>query len=42
VFRKPQALPLFAAMLGTGWQVLVIVAAAVCFAMLGALHGHVR
>ena len=41
VFRRPAFLPLFAACIGSGWQIVVIVLAAGAFAMLGAYHGHV-
>ena len=41
VFRRPAQLGLFAALVGTGWQLIVIVLAAVMFAILGSLHGEV-
>eukprot|EP00614_Pseudopedinella_elastica_P018525 CAMPEP_0172652632 /NCGR_PEP_ID=MMETSP1068-20121228/243413_1 /TAXON_ID=35684 /ORGANISM="Pseudopedinella elastica, Strain CCMP716" /LENGTH=602 /DNA_ID=CAMNT_0013467047 /DNA_START=75 /DNA_END=1883 /DNA_ORIENTATION=+ len=41
VFRKPEHLPLFAALVGTGWQLIVIVVSAVLFAILGEFHGEV-
>jgi len=41
VFRAPKGLCAFAALVGTGAQLIVIVVAAVAFAILGELHGEV-
>jgi hypothetical protein len=41
VFRKPRHLPLFAALVGTGWQLIIIILSAVLFAILGEFHGEV-
>jgi len=41
VFRRPRFLSFFAALVGTGWQLIVIVGAAVIFAFFGELHGEV-
>jgi transmembrane 9 superfamily protein 3 len=42
VFRKPANLPVFASLVGTGWQLIMIVLSAVLFAILGEFHGEVR
>lgn len=42
VFRAPEYLPVFAAMVGTGWQFVVLVFGVIIFAMLGPLHGEVH
>eukprot|EP00581_Thalassiosira_minuscula_P009120 CAMPEP_0183706280 /NCGR_PEP_ID=MMETSP0737-20130205/3158_1 /TAXON_ID=385413 /ORGANISM="Thalassiosira miniscula, Strain CCMP1093" /LENGTH=703 /DNA_ID=CAMNT_0025933659 /DNA_START=97 /DNA_END=2208 /DNA_ORIENTATION=+ len=42
VFRAPKFLPLLAAILGTGWQVITLVAGVVLFAVAGPLHGEVH
>ena len=42
VFRAPQYLPLFAALLGTGWQLVILTLGVVVFAVLGPLHGEVH
>ena len=41
-FRAPQWLPLFAALLGTGWQLVVLTLGVILFAVLGPLHGEVH
>jgi len=41
VFRAPESLVLFSAMLGTGWQLLLLVLAVILYAMAGPiLHGN--
>ena len=42
VFRAPKFLPLLAAVLGTGWQVVTLVMGVVLFAVAGPLHGEVH
>mmetsp|Transcript_31167 Transcript_31167/g.57803 ORF Transcript_31167/g.57803 Transcript_31167/m.57803 type:complete len:689 (+) Transcript_31167:181-2247(+) len=42
VFRAPRFLPLLAAILGTGWQVVTLVMGVVLFAVAGPLHGEVH
>lgn len=42
VFRAPELLPLFAALMGTGWQLVVLTASVILFAVLGPLHGEVH
>jgi len=42
VFRAPLALPLFAAILGTGWQLIALTLSVVLFAVAGPLHGEVH
>lgn len=42
VFRAPSLLPLFAALLGTGWQLVVLTLSVILFAVLGPLHGEVH
>jgi transmembrane 9 superfamily member 3 len=42
VFRAPVFLPLFAALIGTGWQLVVIGVCVILFAVLGPLHGEVH
>lgn len=42
VFRAPAMLPLFAALIGTGWQLVVLTASVILFAVLGPLHGEVH
>ena len=42
VFRAPKFLPLLAAILGTGWQVVTLVMGVVLFAVAGPLHGEVH
>jgi len=42
VFRAPKFLPLLAAILGTGWQVVTLVMGVVMFAVAGPLHGEVH
>jgi len=42
VFRAPKCLPLLAAVLGTGWQVVTLVMGVVLFAVAGPLHGEVH
>lgn len=41
VFRPPQYLMVFSALLGTGWQLIVIVAGVILFAIAGPVHGDV-
>jgi transmembrane 9 superfamily member 3 len=42
VFRAPVFLPLFAALIGTGWQLVVLSLSVIFFAVLGPLHGEVH
>jgi len=42
VFRAPALLPLFAALLGTGWQLVVLTLGVILFAVMGPLHGAVH
>mgnify|MGYP000539555777 CR=1 FL=1 len=42
VFRAPNLLPLFAALLGTGWQLVILTLGVILFAVLGPLHGEVH
>ncbi|KAL7490593.1 hypothetical protein ACHAWT_000162 [Skeletonema menzelii] len=42
VFRAPKFLPLLAAILGTGWQLVTLVMGVVLFAVAGPLHGAVH
>jgi transmembrane 9 superfamily member 3 len=42
VFRAPMLLPLFAALIGTGWQLVVLSVSVILFAVLGPLHGEVH
>ena len=42
VFRAPSFLPLLAAILGTGWQLVTLVMGVVLFAVAGPLHGAVH
>ena len=42
VFRAPMFLPLFAALIGTGWQLVVLTMSVILFAVLGPLHGEVH
>lgn len=42
VFRAPRFLPLLAAVLGTGWQLVTLVMGVVLFAVAGPLHGEVH
>jgi len=42
VFRAPTFLPLLAAVLGTGWQLVTLVVGVVLFAVAGPLHGEVH
>ena len=42
VFRAPSYLPLLAAILGTGWQLVTLVMGVVLFAVAGPLHGAVH
>jgi len=42
VFRAPKFLPLFAALVGTGWQLVVLTLGVIVFAVLGPLHGEVH
>ena len=41
VFRAPTHLTLFAALYGTGWQLVTIILGVICFAVAGPLHGDV-
>ena len=42
VFRAPHLLPFFAALVGTGWQLVVLTLGVILFAVLGPLHGEVH
>lgn len=42
VFRAPFWLPLFSALVGTGWQLVVLTLGVILFAVLGPLHGEVH
>lgn len=42
VFRAPSLLPLFAAILGTGWQLIVLTLGVILFAVAGPIHGEVH
>ena len=42
VFRAPTLLPLFSALIGTGWQLVVLTLGVILFAVLGPLHGEVH
>jgi len=42
VFRAPRLLPLLAAVLGTGWQLITLVMGVILFAVAGPLHGEVH
>jgi transmembrane 9 superfamily protein 3 len=42
VFRAPAFLPAFAALIGTGWQLVVLTLCVILFAVLGPLHGEVH
>jgi transmembrane 9 superfamily protein 3 len=42
VFRAPAMLPVFSALLGTGWQLVVLTLGVILFAVLGPLHGAVH
>lgn len=42
VFRGPIFLPLFAALIGTGWQLVVLTLGVILFAVMGPLHGEVH
>jgi len=42
VFRAPRLLPLLAAVLGTGWQIVTLVIGVILFAVAGPLHGEVH
>lgn len=41
VFRPPPFLPVFAALLGTGWQLITLTTGVILFAVAGPLHGDV-
>ena len=41
VFRPPHYLMVFSALLGTGWQLMVIVTGVILFAIAGPVHGDV-
>lgn len=41
VFRAPAYLPIFAAGLGIGWQIIVLTGCVILFALLGPIHGDV-
>ena len=41
VFRAPPYLPLFAAIIGIGWQIVALISSVLLFAALGKLHGDV-
>ena len=42
VFRAPSYLPVFAAILGTGWQLIVLTLGVILFAVAGPIHGEVH
>ena len=42
VFRAPALLPLFSAVIGTGWQMIILTLGVIVFAVLGPLHGEVH
>lgn len=42
VFRAPQHLAIFAALMGSGWQLVVLTLGVILFAVLGPLHGEVH
>lgn len=42
VFRAPTFLPLFSALVGTGWQLVILTLGVISFAVLGPLHGEVH
>jgi transmembrane 9 superfamily member 3 len=42
VFRAPSHLQIFSALLGTGWQLIVLTLGVIVFAVLGPLHGEVH
>ena len=42
VFRAPTILPLFSALMGTGWQLVVLTFGVIFFAVLGPVHGEVH
>jgi transmembrane 9 superfamily protein 3 len=42
VFRAPTMLPVFSALIGTGWQLVVLTLGVITFAVLGPLHGAVH
>lgn len=42
VFRAPGGLPFIAALLGTGWQLVILTLSVILFAVLGPLHGEVH
>jgi transmembrane 9 superfamily member 3 len=42
VFRAPHLLPLFSALVGTGWQLVILTLGVILFAVLGPLHGEVH
>mmetsp|Transcript_14568 Transcript_14568/g.21478 ORF Transcript_14568/g.21478 Transcript_14568/m.21478 type:complete len:648 (-) Transcript_14568:47-1990(-) len=42
VFRAPSLLPVFSALIGTGWQLVVLTLGVIIFAVLGPLHGEVH
>jgi len=42
VFRAPIGLPFIAALLGSGWQLIVLICGVVLFAVLGPVHGEVH
>jgi len=42
VFRAPALLPLFSALIGTGWQLVVLTLGVILFAVMGPIHGAVH
>jgi len=42
VFRAPRNLALFSALLGTGWQLIVLTLGVILFALAGPIHGEVH
>mmetsp|Transcript_1979 Transcript_1979/g.3602 ORF Transcript_1979/g.3602 Transcript_1979/m.3602 type:complete len:683 (+) Transcript_1979:252-2300(+) len=42
VFRAPAYLPIFSAILGTGWQLIVLILGVILFAIAGPVHGEIH
>jgi len=42
VFRAPSFLPIYAAILGTGWQLIVLTLSVILFTLAGPIHGEVH
>lgn len=41
VFRAPEHLVLFSALMGTGWQLIILILGVILYAMAGRMHGYV-